>query len=740
MTKLIFASSASMLALCTPGIAIAQDATDQKAAGVAQDRSATDGVQDIVVTAQRVSSSVQRTPISIQTYSSAELKDRGVTDVTSLARIDASVNINYATTQPIIAIRGVSSQNSTEVGDPAVSVAADGIFNNRPFGLFGAMYDIDRVEILRGPQGTLFGRNSTGGTINIITARPSDRDEAQIIGEVGNYSLFGAEGFANVALGDGLSARFSFAARTRDGFRSNEPVDQRSDDEDVKSGRLQLAYSKDAFDAWLLVQYTKQGGAGQGYQLVPFSYINGVSGEPVHSIPDNLGDGKSYPLYTPFIRDVKHWEVRGGLSYTLDSGISFNYLGGYDYINYFRTQVINPYFVGFGNGTAPVPNIYYNRQKPQTINQELRIASSPTARLTWQVGAYYFHESSTVLAQTYWNPGSTIENQGLEFNYPSITSESKALYGQLGFAITDQLKISGGARYTWDKKDREGSFLLFPGQTGAPVIITIPQTAGTSSSKATWALGVDYQVTPRNLLYAKVSTGYKAGGFNNAASSYRPETVTAYEIGSKNSFLDNHLQLNLAAFRMDYNDQQVAQFVDSAAGSITVNAGKSRIWGAELNLVAQSRELGRLNLSGNYTHARYRDFVASAGWNSSVNVDLSGKRLPLSPAWSFAGSYEHPIYASGDMTITPRASVKYQSKKYFSVFNFDSTAQGAYALVDLGLDFAPANDKWKLQLYVNNVADKTVFADASEVYTYQFYSFSYLPPRTYGARLTVNFN
>lgn len=736
MKALFFASAASGVMLLVAGSAAAQAVatpTNAKA-------DAGDTVAEVVVTAQRVSTSLQRTPISVQTYSGAELAARGVTDIGSLARTDASVNINLSTGMPIISIRGVSSQNATEVGDPAVSVATDGVFTNRPYGTFGALYDTERVEILRGPQGTLFGRNSTGGTINIITARPSDSKEAQFTGEVGNYNLFAAEGYANVPLSATLSARLSFDVRDHKGYRDNAPA-KRGDDEDTKSGRLQLAWKPtDQFNAWVLGEYTKQGGVGSVAEIIPFTFLNGVSGEPVHAVAPTISDGHTFPILAPYVRDLSHWELRGGATYTLDNGISLNYLGGYDKIRYLRQQAINPDFGGFGNGPLPVPFIYRNLERPTTINQEIRIASPTSDRLSWQAGAYYFQESSSVFASTIFNPGSNIEAKGIDFNYPTIKSSSKAVYGQASFAITDNLKLTAGGRFTWDKKSRDGTFLIYPPQTGLPFTITIPQPASASSHKPTWTVGLDYQATSRNLIYGKVSTGYKVGGFNDATSVYGPEEVTSYEIGSKNTFLDGHLQLNLSGFRMDYKNQQVTQFVSGAtsSGSMTVNAGRSRIWGAELNLVAQSLALGRLTVSGNYTHARYLDFISSAGWDGTLNLDLAGNRLPLSPTWSFSANYEHPFDVAGG-TLTPRVGVKYQTRQYFSPNNYPSQSQGGYALVDLGLDYAPQSEDWILQLYVKNLANKTVFADASEFYTFNNYSYSYQPPRTFGARLTVKF-
>jgi iron complex outermembrane receptor protein len=217
--------------------------------------------------------------------------------------------------------------------------------------------------------------------------------------------------------------------------------------------------------------------------------------------------------------------------------------------------------------------------------------------------------------------------------------------------------------------------------------------------------------------------------------------VNSYEIGTKNSFFGRHLQVNLSGFRMDYQNQQVTQYVTGAtsSGSQTVNAGRSRIWGAELNLIAMSDTLGKLTLSTNYTHARYLQFISSAGWEPTVNLNLAGNRLPLAPTWSVSGQYELPIELSGGGTITPRVAVKAQTAQYFGATNFPDQRQGGYALFDLGLDYAPASGAWSIQAFVRNVGDRKVLANADEFYLFNNYSVYYQPPRTYGARLIVNF-
>jgi iron complex outermembrane receptor protein len=222
---------------------------------------------------------------------------------------------------------------------------------------------------------------------------------------------------------------------------------------------------------------------------------------------------------------------------------------------------------------------------------------------------------------------------------------------------------------------------------------------------------------------------------------YGPEKVTSYELGSKNRFLDNSLQLNLAAYYLDYKDQQVSTFVSDpqGTGSRTVNAGASEIYGLEANIDYATDAFGRLSISANYLHARYESFLTVVGWNTSINQNLAGNRLPLSPTLSTTVQYERPISLSSGATLTPGVNVKYESAKFFQPENYASSKQDAYALLNATLKYEPADANWSIQGYVNNITDEVVLVDAGEFYTGRNYTYAYQPPRTYGLRVAMDF-
>ena len=702
-------------------------------------------IGDVIVTAQRVESSAQRTPISIQVYSGETLAARGIADLRQLANIDPSIGINSAGGQTTIAVRGIASSNVTETGEPAVSVSVDGAFNNRGYSLGATLYDVGRIEILRGPQGTLFGRNTTGGLLNIVTQRPNQELGGRVTVDLGNYDARFVDGFLNLPLADELAVRGSFAVRRRDGIRGLTPSGERGSNERTEAGRLQLLWRPaDGLEFWLLGSYTKEGGLGSVAETIPFRYragtpLNPVTGapppgtEPLHTIPP-LSDGFDYPIYTESSLNVRTAEVKGGVTLELDA-VTLSYFGSYSDINY-RASIPTIF--------RRVPSVFTRRESPVTYNNEIRLSSNGDGPLVWQVGAFAFDERSSLFTDLVRNPDNAAATQLYLFDSPEVDAKSRAVFGQGTYGVTEQLKFTTGLRYTDDAKLRRGGFFLRPAFTGAPVTIRSSQDGRSASDKITWLLGVDYEATPQNLIYAKVSTGYKAGGFTGV-SQYEPENVRSYELGTKNRFLDGRLQLNLAAFYSDFTDQQINQYiaVNGVSQAVTTNAGESRIYGVEANLSAIIDPIGRFDIAANYLNARYRQFLFGAGWSSPpgtvVVLDLSGNRLPVSPDFAASVQYEKKIANVLGGALTARAALKYQTTVYFGPENFPNQRQGGYALTDANFTYELPGRNFSVQGYVNNIFDVDRFASSVETYPFNTYSFLYGLPRTYGVRLTAGF-
>ena len=689
-------------------------------------------LQEVVVTAQHIREDAQKTPIAMTVFGADELKRNAVTNIQDLSAIASDINFTDVQGAPVLTMRGISSLDTNENSDPAVSVNVDGFYLIRPYSLYASMYDLDRVEVLRGPQGTLNGRNSLGGALNIVTAQPTKQEEFFASLEYGNYNELTTQAMANMPVIDEVQVRMAFMSVSHDGYRRNTAADAsvnepNGDDADTKSGRVEIAFEpSESFHGVVTLQYTSEGGAGEISQNVPYIYL------PNGALDTNLPPGinsKSFPSYTPPTQSLTERQGRFKLVYDLDA-VEFTFLGGYDQMQFHHdtdsSSVYNP---------PPSVFTFAANEYPDTYNGEFRISSRGDGRLQWQAGFFAFGQIAHLVSAD----AAPLPNGGWDdfFGFAYDTrAKSRAGYAQASYQLTDSLKLTAGTRYTHDFKSEAGYY----GDLTDNISYSGPQYGSVSTSKTTYHAVLEEALSPANLVYAKYDTGYKAGGFNLGATTYQPATVTAYEIGSKNRFMNDTLQLNLAAFYDDYDNEQVASFVtlpDGEPVALTENAGKSRIYGVEGDLLYKVPVVGTFNVSLDYLNARYTYFLSSSDPSNpeaSGNVQLAGNTPPQSPTWSARLGLEHAWTMSG-ATLTGRIQSKLQSSSNFSFYNYADTRQAAYTMSDALLTYAPASGHWQVTAFVKNLENSVVFTNAEEnEYAYS-YSYQFYPPRTYGVRL-----
>ena len=706
----------SMIAL--PHGALAQTAPQTPAAAPSSP-----GLIEVVVTARHTKENVQKTPIAISVYNSEKLKLNNITDITALSSVAPDVDITISEGQPIIAVRGISSRDTTENGDPAVAVSTDGFYVNRPYGLSAMMYDLDRIEVLRGPQGTLNGRNSVGGALDIVTAKPLDHFAADTSVQLGSYDDLEVQGMVNLPVADKVQTRLSFLSQSHDGYRSiGQTIN--GDSADNQSARLEVAFEPtDKLTGLVTAQYTNEGGSGDVLEYIPFVYTS--SGALAHNMPSGISSSTFHLGTQPFL-SLKDSQLRFNLVYDTGS-VLITALGGYDRMVY--SQGVDQSNV---NASPPVYQ-WRPSQTPVTTNLEVRLSSEPGGPFQWQVGAFYFTEKAHLYSGDYMTDPDGSPDYYFGFVYDT-KSYSKAIYAQASYKLTDKLTLTAGTRYTEDYKWENGYY----GDLTANIVYASTNGEATSS-KPTYHLSADYDLTSTNMLYAKFDTGYKTGGFNVGASAYKPETVNAFEVGSKNRFLSNTLQLNLAAFYDDYTNQQVAAYTDLSTGqpvALTLNAGSSRIYGVESDLIYRLMPSWTTDLTLDYLHARYINFIAVADPSdpaASGNVQLAGNTPPQAPEWS-VGAGTQKDWSAFDGTLTARLQTKAQTSSNFSFYNYADTKQKAYAMSDAYLTYQPDAAKWKLTAYVRNLEGAKVFRDAEESQYAGGYAYGFMPPRTIGVR------
>ncbi|OYU35606.1 MAG: hypothetical protein CFE35_08825 [Novosphingobium sp. PASSN1] len=740
-----FLLGASLFALTAP--AQAQVAAD--AAKPAE------GLGEIVVTANRVASSAQDTPIALNVYSGAALADQGVNTVRDLAQIDPSVNVTNSTGSAYVAVRGIASTDVTEIGDPSVPITRDGFFTNRSFAISSSFYDVARIEVLKGPQGTLQGRNSTGGLVSIITVRPEMRNGGFASAEAGNYKTFNGEAGVNVQLAESFAVRASGTALSHKGYRTSAGPALDGDDENFKSGRIQALYKGDnGLSAWVSYQHDNRDVNGD-------AQFRGPLGGPTPV----FGKAKTFTSSAPTGTKLESDRVRWELAYNADMGLNFIYSGGYDSANW-RNQLD-------ATGGYPANRQFRQQETPKTWNHEIRVSNNKGGKLFFQAGYFYFQEKNVVNSGIFnldmtgpFAPGGPLSfvpnadqsnRYGIKFDYDILT-RSQALFGQIEYDLTDQLQLSLGGRYTWDKKVRTGNAVLslpalafplcgngFPAPgTCPPFPLTTPGNGNLSQSEPTWHAGLNYRPAPGSLIFAKYDRGYKSGGFNSNGSApsvdYGPERLDSFELGTKNSLMGNTLQLNASVFYFNYKGYQGSQFTAAtSSGSGVFNVGSAKVFGIEGSATALVGQGTRLSFNATYLHTKFGEGIKiNNGGTPPVAIDIGGNRLPNAPGFTASGAIEQEIPVSFGK-FTARVDAKYSSAFYYSVFNTPDTRSWDYVLANASLKFAPENSFWEVSAFVRNVFDKQVLAYATQNFNAGANTYQFQAPRTFGVRGSVKF-
>ena len=715
-----------------------------------------DSLPTVVVTAQRRTEDVQKAALAITTVSGKDLEARGIGQTEDLGRLTAGLQVNpSAGPYTTFSIRSVTSLSGNAFADPAVAANLNGVYLATPTVMHGLYYDLQRVEILKGPQGTLYGRNATAGAINIIPNRPEFTFGGNASVEVGNYDRLNVGAMLNMPLSDSMAVRVAGQRLRRDGFMSDG-----TSDDDGDAARLSLLYEPVADLSILLTgDFAHQGGKGPGATIrKPCASL----GRP----------GKACFVADPYraVSDLPDQYVPFGLaSQTHNSYVDGDYYGGglnVDWKSGFGTvSFVGGYrksdngYKGSGTGWLLI-----EEQHPTQKSAELRLASSDAGPFQYVVGTYYLDTEMHARAN-----GENASRRNFSDQRTNLDGWTAALFTQLSYGLTDTLRLTGGLRYTYEEKSSNSRRYTLNNTVGPDPVIPEASTGPLASSvvasrdwdKVNWKAGVEYDIAPQSLLYANVSTGFKAGGFFYGppdAQSYEPETVTSYAIGSKNRFLDNRLQLNVEGFYVDYRDQQVSfvKLIGPSAVLVTENAGKSHAYGFEFEgdfLATPNTRLGAQiqHLDATYDTFSYQTIapppassacrVIPAGGGQST-VDCSGTTPLRSPRWTLSGSVEQTIPLRNGGRLIGEARARYETEFSADVSYVPEAQTYGTTRVDLGLGYATAHDRFTIKAYVDNLTDEETISNATQNTSYAIngvMGINLQAPRTYGVRSLFNF-
>jgi iron complex outermembrane receptor protein len=751
------------------------------------DSSETSGLHDIVVTAQKRSESAQSTPLSIGVVTGEEIAKRAQPRLEDVLRDTPGVQVQDFAQGAQIYIRGVGSQIDPVFADASVALMNDGVYNGRTESVQSGGFDIDRVEIARGPQGTLYGRNANGGVVNVLTKNPSTSGfDGYVRGQVGNYGLWRGEGAVNLPLGDVAAVRVAAFREKRNGY-----IDDGSQDSDKFGVRGKLLLKP---TEWLTiigkVEFAREKGKGNNTVPVPGSGIHpgggpfpalGIFPPPLLTTnfnppvafatnPPGACPGSPFVGCAPVSRFPNGWNQRNPNdpwsndpehpAGSIDRK-STNYSAEINADLGFATLTLLPSYTRnenslassflFGTLTGP-----YNVQAGTTTYKsiEARLASNSNGPFKYVLGVYYLNAGTTGLL----NATTQVSDQGNVYTVGNLPQPSNtyAVFGQVTYSITDQFRVTGGLRYSEDKNAQ--SFIFASGAAA-----TAPVAFSNKQSATQYKVGIEYDLAERSLLYAHVASGFKQGGLNTTIPPipFQPERLTAYELGIKNRFLDNTLQVNVAGFYYTYENYQYSSPLTLPLGNLTIggvqqtasifgvvqNAGKTHISGAELEVDYAPWHLGRLNFSVNYLDAKYGTAclgsnpffdgpgtVPDAGCTAALPHSVSGRQIQNSPKWSGNIGIEQGVDL-GNGALTFGATMHWSSSSYVSVEQFlPGAVQTSYTRSDATIRYSAPDDKWSLGVWMHNIEGKAQNTGLFPAYR-RFIS----SPRTFGASAEFKF-
>ncbi len=677
-----------------------------------------DALGELIVTAENRSVSAQNVPITLELITGKAIQRQGATDLMQLQNLAPGLNIVQNTIFNQINIRGVGSNDgAAELSDQAVTIGIDGEYINRPVALNASLFDLDRVEVLKGPQGTLYGRNATAGAVNIIAKKPiMEKTEVDLGASYGNYNTIKANAAVNLPLGKIAAIRMAGMLSKHDGYRESKApgLADKFDNGNVWATRLGLSINPSkAFSIYIAGEYNKTD------QQAPSQYGVDVSKADTTlkgQVPSKWTTTlpKDYNVATAGFVKINQGAIRSRIAYDFGAA-KITYTGGYRNVDMSGYQPLN--------GFVPETFSFDNQLAYKTQSHELRLNGEST-KLIWQAGFFYGNEDQDVgrgliLPVAKGAFGGKVPY--LNFFKFDVNSKTTAVFAQATYKLTEKLGLSLGLRNTSDKKSRTGATLTRGpfGPPGTPAYFyptppnltdngMTPSSGKGDWNKTTWMVNMDYKIDNTKMVFAKVSTGYKAGGFDNVGA-YDPEELTAIEIGSKNKFMDNKFRLNASVFSYNYDKQQVSVFINTTVGGAIQNAANTKVTGLELDGELLATKNDRLRATINFLKAEFGDFpttINKVGTDAAV-VNLKGNTPIQAPKWTLIGGYDH-TFALGSGSLNVGIQTMFKSEYYVSAYNFAMDKQKAFTKTDFNVTYTTGKGNWEIGAFAQNLEDTRV--------------------------------
>ncbi len=705
----------------------------------------TGGIEEIVITAQKRAQNLQEVPISVTAFSDTAIREAGFTNSLSIGDQVPNLEIKTFGGVPNIFIRGVGNNdfNASSIGP--ISIYRDDVVVASTGSQIFSLFDLERIEVVRGPQGTLFGKNTTGGAIQFFSKLPGDEFEGNARFGYGRFDLFEAEAAASLPLGEGLSLRVAGMVRRRDGEKTNLYTGDDAINVDEAAARAILRWRPSAdTDVRLSV-----GGGRDRSDYLENKPVGTINGADLFGYTDpNPDDANLLNFNGPSRNYSDNLFVNLNITHSIGN-LTFKSITGYD-----KSDVDNR--VDVDGGPFRIDEITFLTDAEQ-ITQEFQIAydSGPLNAIG---GLYYFQEDLDADS----NADLLGELSFADGALPLVTRATRknkayAIFGQATYAVAPAFRVTLGGRYTIDKVRVTHQADLVPGffdadiPDGAPVPLVPFARLKDTFKSFSWRVGADYDITDDVLAYASIDKGFKAGGFNIGIitsvaerTQVDPEYLTSYEIGLKSTLFDRRLRLNISAFYYDYTDLQVLSVNRQAGSTVPTlgldNAADAEIKGIELEATALPTDWLDLGLNLGILDAKYKNYLSGAiDPDTGDPRDFSGNRLPGAPKFTLS-TFAQVTIPVGDFETRWRAEYNYTGKKYYNNAESDLISSGeGYGLLNLRATLADPSKGWELAAWAKNVTGKAYIVDATDTSGFGFVPRYYGERATYGVELSFRF-
>ncbi len=741
-------------------------------------------LEEVVVTAQKRSESSQDVGIAITALGEDEIVNADVNNIQDLMSMAPSLQIGESFGYAQVMIRGIGTDNPFAGSDPSVAMHFDGVVTSQASAQFGSLFDVDRIEVLRGPQGTLYGRNTTGGSVNVITKKPTAETEGYIRGTVGNYNLMKLEAAAGGALGDNLQARIATRVIDRGGYGKNLYTDNaygitEIDDAKQQSARLQLLWGADSD---LRVLFKAEMHKEDDTNYVPKFRAGSYSQELLDSVdpavaaalvPQKQGFPRaenSRDIYS----DVNLQNYKDQDSFTLD--ISYDLADGYTFNSVTNKQSF--YRLPQQDFDMTQDDFYIQSEMLDTeqFSQEFRL-NFETESMRGLVGAYYFKEDMAsdtrldlrLLPDSVANnvPGlsgcgfgdnnsgdmlsAARETNCIQFQGTAF-AKANAVFANVDIDLSEQLQLTLGARYSQEDRGGDTTYWTAP---GAPVLTYQDEK---SFSKFTPTVRLEYSMNDDVMFYGSYSQGFKSGIFlsGQRSATLDPEIIDSYEFGMKGMFLDRTVQFNTAAFFYDYTDLQQGRSEPLGASGFQLvyeNAASAEIKGIEADVKWLVNDQFTIDANATLMDPVFNDYISADPFDVvqqlpafgiiapdvDIKQQLAGNQLVQSPKVSYAIKGNYSFNMENGWNGMATAGLNYKGKVYFSPFNLDALSQDAVTTVNANIAFYSPDDKWHVNVWGKNLTDELIYQGTFILNSSRTNAGFMAPPRTVGVTVGYNF-